>query len=114
MDRVAVLLLLFEAEVIAAVRADGHDVRGAVREPDARTSQSNPGHMVGEIADGVRHCLVACRDAAGSGIIVCSEVRGYTTAFGGFDDPVKGVPAFFVHDDLGGFHHRLHLQRTCR
>src|SRR5437868_12178269 len=70
-------LLLGQARALrSAMRADGHDVGCAVREPDACAAQSDLHHVAREVAGRMRHVLVCSSYLATRSVIVCAEMRG--------------------------------------
>src|SRR5262249_39125329 len=61
------------------VRTNRHDVRRAIREPDARAGKSNLHHVLSEVAGRMHHVLMSGGDAAACSVIISAEVRCGTT-----------------------------------
>ena len=80
MDHGPVLALLVWRQLGPRVRADRHDVGGAVGEHHAGAGERHLHHVLGEVARGVRHRLVRGGDVAGGRVVVGPEVRAAAAA----------------------------------
>src|SRR5205085_4859634 len=83
MDDGAVFVALILRQVrsfSSAMRGYRHDVRRAIREPDARPGERDLHHVLREIARRMHHVLVCCGNAATGRVVVGAEVRCYATA----------------------------------
>ena len=67
-------------------------------------------HVMCKVANRMSHGLIFCSDAAGCSIIVRSKVCSNESSFAGSYNFHQWITAFFIHDDLCGFHHRFHFQ----
>ena len=69
---------------------DGHDVRGAVGEPEAGAGVGDLHHVPGEVAGRMVHALVRRGDVAAGGVVVGAEVRGHAAAARGVEQGAAG------------------------
>src|SRR5260370_3559447 len=74
------LILCQARSFSSSMRSDGHDVRRAIREPDAGSGKRDLHHVLREIARRMHHVLVRRGNAATSRVVVGAEVRRYATA----------------------------------
>ena len=76
MDGLEVLGDPLIVQLVAAMRRDRHDVRGAVRKPKPGAGVGDLHHVAREIARRVIHPLLRRRNVAAGGVIVSPEMRG--------------------------------------
>src|SRR5258708_33091859 len=82
----AIFVSLFLRQRCALRRAmwpDGHDVRRAVRQPEASAGKRNLHHVLRKVTSRMHHVLMRGGDATTGGVVVSAKVsRGAATARG--------------------------------
>ena len=95
-----------------AMWANRHNVRCAIRKPDARTGKGHLHHVLRKVTRGMHHVLMGCRDAAARRVIVSAEVRRGAPAARCEEKQREIDSPLMIDDRLRRFYHHLHLERT--
>src|SRR5262245_14647351 len=81
----SILVNLFSGELRSAfnkaMRRNWHDVRRAIREPNACACKRDLHHVFSEVAGRMQHVLVCSSDVATRGVVVGAKVSGHTPPF---------------------------------